>query len=204
MEDKPDQAESLVRVASAVSRDDLGKLGLVEEKRARRNASREAAEGVIETRFWDLVIDERTDPSPDLGCSRSCWRRAAPIRTSDSDFRFRLPIQTSDSDFRFRPPIQTSDSDLRFRPPIQTSDSDFRFRLPIRTSDSDFRFRLPIQTSDSDLRFGPPIQTFDSDFRFRLQRPAPSESGRRARTRVGDPGGESDCAGEGVCAGRRI
>ncbi len=67
VEDKPGQAESLVRVASAVSRDDLGKLGLVEEKRARWNAAREAAEGVIETRFLDLVLDERTDPTPDLG-----------------------------------------------------------------------------------------------------------------------------------------
>ncbi|MBI2372434.1 MAG: ATP-dependent helicase HrpB [Deltaproteobacteria bacterium] len=62
VEDKPGQPESLVRQASAVSREDLK---VTEARSVRWNESRDAAEGILETRYFDLVLGERTDPNPD-------------------------------------------------------------------------------------------------------------------------------------------
>jgi ATP-dependent helicase HrpB len=53
----------LIRIASQVERPWLSELGGLQKKAgARWNLGREAAEAVIETRFGELVLDERPDP----------------------------------------------------------------------------------------------------------------------------------------------
>lgn len=59
----------LIRIASQVERPWLEELGGLEKRHgARWNLQREAAEAVIETRFFELVLDERPDPkgSPEV------------------------------------------------------------------------------------------------------------------------------------------